>query len=65
MAESLKWHHEAHAQNQIRGDPHQVDNEGDAVHRRHAGDDATPQGPDYSNALLAVYCRRSCAKGLV
>ena len=53
-AESLKWYHEAHGQNRTRGDPHQVDNERDAVHERHAGDDATPRGPDYSNALLTV-----------
>ena len=54
MAESLKWYHEAHGQNRTRGDPHQVDNERDAVHERHAGGDATPRGPDYSNALLTV-----------
>ena len=54
MAESLKWYHEAHGQNRTRGDPHQVNNERDAVYERHARDDATPRGPDYSNALLTV-----------
>ena len=54
MAESLKWYHEAHGQNRTHGDPHQVNNKRDAVHKRHAGDDATPWGPDYSNALLTT-----------
>ena len=54
MAESPKWYNEAHGQNRTRGNPHQVNNGGDSVHERRAGDDATPRGPDYPNAMLAV-----------
>ena len=66
MAESLKWYHEAHGQNKTHGDPHQVNNEGDAAHDHecHAGDDATPWGPDCLNALLTVLqkilCKGNC-----